>query len=246
MIERTSAHVLIMVGVVLFVLCDHECAAFQPRKPASPLGVVVETMLRGYEQGQAVLAGEIQVSDHYAYGYRDAQKTHHSLVFQHVLSQSPRELGERLHVYLKRDDRRQAIIDQLLAPQVDGNSAKSIRVKLRSDDQRRVPGGRDLLELVDFQFPTADGKGWGDWQIAKAMEAERAIELAKQAELEAQKEVERIAARTRVWQVRGSAVKAEFVSSTGGLVSLRKPDGTIIKVLIDNLSPEDRDWIRKR
>jgi hypothetical protein len=79
----------------------------------------------------------------------------------------------------------------------------------------------------------------------KAKEKENIERYQKmQAEKEAQKE----AAHWREWtQVDGTAIgNARFNGMGMGIVSLKKTDGTILKIKKDQLSEEDQAWIKKR
>lgn len=56
------------------------------------------------------------------------------------------------------------------------------------------------------------------------------------------------AVESRTWHDVSGKFKtdARFVSMTAGVVTLRKTDGSTVKVPMDKLSEEDREWIEAR
>jgi membrane protein involved in colicin uptake len=106
-----------------------------------------------------------------------------------------------------------------------------------------------------------EGDKWGPWLIQEERKAKAvakaaadattkaAAEKARQKEQEkAAKEAERQQQlRTRVWRDKSGThlVAAEFRGIAQGYVALRKADGKIIKVPVDELSDADRKWLEE-
>ena len=231
-------------------------AADEESKPVHLVGdetpsVKVKAEPKNYFDRPFVMTGGIEVSDYYNFGYLDADKSHYSLDFVEVLSESPQKTGETCHLYLKRSEVSKLIVDKILTANTD-KKLRRIRVKAQIDS-RRYEGSWNTLELVDVQFATADLKGWEPWFTDSIREKERKeAEVAKKladeekAKLVAQKqklEAERRAARTRTWTSGRFSVTAEYAGLVSGKVRLKKADGEVIKVDLDKLSDADRKWI---
>lgn len=205
-----------------------------------------------------IIGGAITISDYYNFGY--SSNAFMNLDFQEATTWSNETKGERAYLYLRKGNAK--ALESLLKFQEshrDSNPAKVARLKVFLPSRNyRNETPWNFLEVVDIQLILPGGKEWGPWLIAKQMaddEDRNRNEKLKMAQEEerlkkeqAQKSAAEEAARWRVWtDSEGKySTKARFSGVINGKVQLKKENGKMISVQLEQLSKEDRDWIKDR
>jgi len=217
--------------------------------------VEVKANPHDFVRREITLTGVAKIGDYYNYKYRDAQRTHYSIVFKEATKPvrvGERIVGERIHLYLKRDGGRE-IAEKIASAPAAGMIVR-VKATIRGlDEFRNIQW--DMLELLDIQFRTDDRK-WGSWnKSAEKKAAQKRIAkkemLAKKAEERRRKDeaakkaaVER--ARWHNWLIKGKRQEARFMYAIGDKVQLQRRDGTKFKVSTKELAKDDLAWIKKR
>jgi len=224
------------------------------------LAARVKASPRDYLNRTIVMTGGIRIHDYYNWGYKDAQESHYSLRFQEVISDPPQKLGDDCTLYLNRKlggNAAKQIVDKIIESTTNSDW-KRIRVKVMLDASRFEDHGWDLLEVLDVQFATRDGKEWEPWIMDALKEKQREARLAddkaadvekeRLAEQKRKQEAERLAADTRVWKDASGkfSVEAQYAGLLSGKVRLRKADGQEIVIELMKLSDADREWLKAR
>lgn len=208
-----------------------------------------------------VICGGLQISDYYNYSYGRSEKTHHSLKFVE-LGKTTREIGiETCHGYLLKRNASAAIIDTIAKGAEENKTrefykvarVKVMLIQVRYENDKQW----DMLEVLDAQFMDKDFKEWQPWIV----ETE---EAAKRAEAKADREADEAdraaklkddlagvkAAETARWRewtdAKGGKFKARFSGIVGGDVQLKKDGGEVVKMRLDKMSKEEREWIEKK
>jgi hypothetical protein len=224
---------------------------------------LIKASPRDFLMKPVAMVGLASVSDYYNYDYREARDSHFSITLRQIVPSGGRpELGEFVHLYIRRSELTSKLVERIAANSRTIASGFPLRVRVMHLADRFDPMNWDLIELLDVQLLDARTGKWGPWVVAEAVKeanaAKRMAEMLSEArELEERKAREAEAARaeearkaalTREWKDTTGrfSITAEFGGVLGGQVKLLKPDGDSILVPIDRLSEPDKAWLRNR
>lgn len=252
----------ILAGVTTFLF--QTPAAKIPHLKDETQIIQIKTDPEAFLDKDVVLCGGLLIDDYYNFAYRDAVRTHYSLSFREVGATQSDLSAERYHLYLPRDIGKK-IADQLIANAKEygnGPSLDLVRVRVRLDPGRYFEDRQwNMLEVSDLQFASDDFKSWKPWYLEKdrlaaaAAKAKKdkddrdaAADLIARIKASEQKQADTAAAlEAAKWRQfeypKGDQFKAKYAGITSGKVRLVKEDGSSVRIALDDLSKDERDWI---
>jgi len=113
-----------------------------------------------------VLCGSVRLSDHYNYGYWNAESTHFALQFTPLGADGVRAGSERAVLYLLRQ-RGRRLEEQIVRLAEHGIEQAVVRVRATIVGYRhRAPESWRHMEVLDWQLLNPRTGGWGPWAYA--------------------------------------------------------------------------------
>jgi hypothetical protein len=172
-----------------------------------------------------VICGGVSISDYFNFKYKDSEETHYSLKFNEANKDGSPSTND-CWLYLPRDLGK-PIVDGLIEKEEQSSDLTLIltRATVTILADRYDPGGWNMFEVIDLQFPT---EGWTDWKEGMISEF--------------------LIPKKRVWKDRTGTheISATFKEFRDGHVLLELEDGTTRSVKAESLSDADISYIAER
>jgi hypothetical protein len=194
-VDELAALPTVAADLVPFLLDEARAeltAALQPAPPSNhgtPTGRIplvgdevslerVKANAPEYIDKSFVLCGAIRLSDHYNYGYWDAEKTHFAFRFSPIKVHEGQTASEGAVLYLLRQ-RGRRLAEQIVSLAEHGVEQAIVRVRVTIAGYRhKAPETWRYMELVDWQLLNPDRDAWDPWAFAGFDHCFAAIERA--------------------------------------------------------------------